>query len=135
MAKWWICALVVALGGCSNELAAPVRTGANGVTRPATTAELYDGSYQGRGALVSANAPGCPIWPRRGVVEIGDATLIYPYLPELILAAPVAPDGSLHAETGRAVLDGRIVNNNLEFAIRTPHCQSRYSMHFVWNHS
>ena len=138
MAKWWIWALVsaAALGGCGeHRLAAPVRTGANGVSRPATTAELYDGSYQGWVALVGANGPGCPVWPRKGVIEIGDATLVYPYLPNLVLAAPVAPDGSLHAAAGPAVLDGRIVNDRLEFIVRTPNCQSRYSMRLVWNHS
>jgi hypothetical protein len=138
LAKWWVCALASAamLAGCGGDrLAAPVRTGANGVTRPATIAELYDGSYQGRAVLVSATGPNCPVWPRNSVVEIGDATLVYPYLPNLVLAAPVARDGSLYAQAGPAVLDGRIFNNRLEFAVRTPSCQSRYSMHFVWNHS
>lgn len=138
MANRWICALIsaAALGGCGgHQLAAPVRTGVNGVTRPATPAELYDGSYQGWATLVGANAPGCPVWPREGVVEIGDATLVYPYLPNLVLAAPVAPDGSMHARAGRAVLDGRIVNDHLEFIIRTPNCQSLYRMRFIWNHS
>ena len=137
MANRWIYALAaaVALGGCGNRLADPVRTGANGVSRPATTAELYDGSYQGRAVLVGANGPGCPFRPHHGVVEIGDATLVYPYLPDLVLAAPVARDGSLHAAAGPAVLDGRIVNDHLEFIVRTPNCQSRYSMRFVWNHS
>lgn len=132
-----MCALAAAatLGGCGERLSAPVRTGVYGVSRPATIAELYDGSYQGQAALVRATGPGCPVWPAYGVVEIGDATLVYPYRPDLILAAAVAPDGSLHARTGPALLDGRIVNNHLYFVVRTPNCESRYSMHFIWNHS
>jgi hypothetical protein len=116
-------------------LSAPLRVGANGVVRPATNTELYDGSYQGRTALLAARGPGCPLEPRKGVIEIGDAVLIYPYTPDLILSAPVQRDGSVHATSGPAVLDGRIVNDRLFFTIRTPACLSSYSAHFVWNHS
>ena len=123
------------LGGCGFPLSAPVRVGANGVVRPATNTELYGGSYQGHTALLEARGPGCPLEPRKGVIEIGDAVLIYPYTPDLILTAPVQRDGSVHAATGPAVLDGRIVNDRLIFTIRTPACLSRYSTHFVWNHS
>jgi hypothetical protein len=123
------------LGGCGFPLAAPVRVGANRVARPAIPSERFDGSYQGHTALLAASGPGCPLDPHKGVIEIGDAVLIYPYTPELILTAPVRPDGSVHAVAGPAVLDGRIVNNRLSFTIRTPTCLSRYSTHFVWNHS
>lgn len=126
---------VAVLGGCGFPLSAPVRYGANGVVRPATVTELYDGSYQGHPSLLAANGPGCPLEPRKGVIEIGDAVLIYPYTPDLILTAPVRPDGSVHAVQGAAVLDGRIANNRLDFTIRTPNCLSRYSTRFVWNHS
>lgn len=123
------------LGGCGFPLSAPVRVGANGVVRPATLTELYDGSYQGHTYLLAANGPGCPLEPHNGVIEIGDAVLIYPYTPTLILTAPVLPDGSVHSVAGPAVLDGRIANNRLNFTIHTPNCLSSYSTHFVWNHS
>lgn len=134
--RWWLGTLLAAaaLGGCVTP-AAPVRTGANGISRPATTAELFDGSYQGRAVLVRATGPGCPVRPRYGVVVIGDAELTFPYEPDLILSAPVAADGTLHAETSPAVLDGRIINDRLEFTVRTPNCQSHYSMRYIWNHS
>ena len=137
MAKSWLVALAAAalLGGCAERPAAPVRTGANGVSRPATTAELFDGSYQGRSVLVRNTDLACPIWPRHGVVEIGDAVLTFPYRPDLTLTAPVAADGSVHAEIRNAVLDGQIVGRRLWFTIRTPECEAQYSLHFVWNHS
>jgi hypothetical protein len=136
VAKRWLCGLAAAamLGGCAN-MAPPVRTGVNRVSRPATLSERFDGSYQGRAVLLATSGPGCPVRPHYGVVEIGDAELTFPYLPDLILSAPVAPDGSLHAKAGPAVLYGRIVNDRLEFTIRTPTCLSHYSMHYVWNHS
>ena len=115
--------------------AAPIRTGKNGVSRPAIPSELFDGSYQGRSYLVRAAGPGCPLEPRHGVVEIGDALLIYPYTPNLVLAAQVAPNGTMHTTAGPAVLDGRVVGDQLVFTIRTPLCESRYRMHFIWNHS
>jgi len=128
-------AVAAALGGCAAPQAAAVRTGALGVSRPATTTELFDGSYQGRAVLVRGSRPTCPVWPRYGTVEIGDAVLIYPYLPGLVFSAPVQPNGSLHSQTGQFVLDGRIVNGHLDFTVITPACASRYSMRYVWNHS
>ena len=130
-----VLAVSAVLGGCGFPLSAPVRYGANRVVRPANTGELYDGSYQGHAALLAANGPFCPREPHKGVIEIGDAVLVYPYTPNLILTAPVQPDGSVHAREGAAVLDGRIVGNWLNFTIRTPNCLSWYNLHFVWNHS
>jgi len=137
LAKSWLVALAAAalLGGCAERPAAPVRTGANGVSRPATTAELFDGSYQGRSVLVRNTDLACPVWPRVGVVEIGDAVLTFPYRPDLTLTAEVQPGGSMHAEIRNAVLDGRIVGRRLGFAIRTPECEALYDLRFVWNHS
>lgn len=131
------CALaaIVTLTGCGDILAARVRVGANGVVRPATNSELYDGSYQGHATLVRAAGPGCPVRPRNGVVEIGDATLVFPYTPNLTFAAVVQRDGTMHAESGPLRLDGRIVGNQLAFTITTPRCQSVYRMRYVWNHS
>ncbi len=126
---------MVLLGGCGDRLAAPVRVGANGVVRPATNAELFDGSYQGHATLVRALGPGCPVRPRNGVVVIGDATLVFPYTPDLTFAAEVRRDGTMHAQAGPLRLDGRIVGNQLGFIITTPRCQTVYRMHYVWNHS
>ena len=130
-----ILAASAVLGGCGFPLSAPIRYGANGVVRPATIGELHDGSYQGNTALLGVRGPGCPHEPHKGVIEIGDAVLIYPYTPDVILTAPVRPDGTVHAVTGRAVLDGRIWNDWLVFSISTPNCFSSYRTRFVWNHS
>lgn len=133
------CALALAplalVAACASPPAAPIRTGANGVSRPATPPELFDGSYQGRGYLVRASAPGCPDRPRYGVVEIGDAVLVYPYTPMLVLSAQIARNGTMHGQAGPATLDGRIVGDRLDFTVRTPQCESRYRMHYIWNHS
>ncbi len=128
-------ALILAVAGCGADLSPRVRVGEQGVTRPATRTELYDGSYQGRVRLVRAIGPACPRWPGYGVVVIGDATLYYPYEPDLNFAAPVTREGTMHDRIGPAVLDGRIAGNQLAFTIKTPQCQSYYRMHFVWNHS
>jgi hypothetical protein len=136
LANRWVFAFAAAaaVGGCASQPAAPVRAGENGV-RPASLSELFDGSYQGRAVLVRNTGHICPIWPRRGVVEIGVAVLTFPYLPGLTFSAPVQPDGSLHAEYGPAVLDGRVAGESLSFAVRIPECETRYNLRFVWNHS
>jgi hypothetical protein len=137
LAKRWFLAFAAAaaVGGCAHQPAAPVRTGQEGASRPASLSELFDGSYQGRAVLVRNTGHVCPIWPRRGVVEIGEAVLTFPYLPGLTFSAPVQPDGSLHAEYGPAVLDGRVAGDYLSFAVRIPECETHYNLRFVWNHS
>jgi hypothetical protein len=58
-----------------------------------------NGYYQGRVREVDAKAPNCSA-ATRGVIEIGDKTLLYAYSPQLIYVASVQPDGTVHAEAG-----------------------------------
>lgn len=99
----------------------------------AVSPRSYDGSYQGRARLVHGSAAACPA-SRYGVVDIGDAALVFPYQPTLVLAAPVQPDGTLHAADGKAVLDGKVVRGRLAFTVRTPDCETEFHGHVVWNH-
>lgn len=99
----------------------------------AVSPRSYDGSYQGRARLVHGSAAACPA-SRYGVVDIGDAALVFPYQPSLVLAAPLQPDGTLHAADGKAVLDGKVIGGRLAFTVRTPECETEFHGHVVWNH-
>ena len=100
---------------------------------PAVSPRIYDGSYQGRARLVHGTGAACPA-SRSGVVDIGDAALVFPYQPGLVLAASLQPDGSLHAADGKAVLDGKVASGRLVFTVRTPDCETEFHGHVVWNH-
>jgi len=100
---------------------------------PAVSPRSFDGSYQGRARLVHGTDAACPV-SRYGVVDIGDAALVFPYQPGLVLAALLQPDGSLHAADGKAVLDGKVAGGRLAFTVRTPECETEFHGHVVWNH-
>ena len=93
----------------------------------------YDGSYQGTTRLVSATGL-CP-QARYGVVMIGDNTLTYAYTPQQVFSVPVLPDGTLHGVAGTTMLDGQISHDRLLMTISSPTCTSRYTTHFILNHS
>lgn len=101
---------------------------------PPSFPQHWDGSYQGRSVLVRANSPACPP-SRRGVIEIGDSTLFFSYLPDTIFTTAVRDDGTMHGTAGATHLDGRIANNYLTMTISSPVCQTQYSGRYVWNHS
>jgi len=94
---------------------------------------LVDGSYQGSATLVTAG-PTCPAG-QFGIIEIGDCVLDYGYVPGLIFEAAVKPDGTLHDEEGKSVLDGKLDGDHLAFTITTPDCKSAYDASYIWNHS
>ena len=126
---------VVAVAG----MAATPAAAADAPAKPAAaeakpvSPRIYDGSYQGRARLVHGTGAACPA-SRSGVVDIGDAALVFPYQPGLVLAASLQPDGSLHAADGKAVLDGKVASGRLVFTVRTPDCETEFHGHVVWNH-
>lgn len=127
---------VVAVAGMAATPAAaadaPAKPAA-AANAPAVSPRIYDGSYQGRARLVHGTDAACPA-SRSGVVNIGDAGLVFPYQPGLVLAASLQPDGSLHAADGKAVLDGKVASGRLVFTVRTPDCETQFHGHVVWNH-
>jgi hypothetical protein len=84
-----------------------------------------NGYYQGRVREVDAKAPNCSA-ATRGVIEIGDKTLLYAYSPQLIYVASVQPDGTVHAEAGGTTLDGTLVDGHLAFNVTTQDCKTSF---------
>jgi hypothetical protein len=97
--------------------------------QPVANAPLITGTingyYQGRVRQVDAKAANCPP-PTRGVIEIGDRTLLYPYSTQLIYVAPVMPDGTIHAEADGTTLEGTLIDGRLVFSVTTPDCKSSF---------
>jgi hypothetical protein len=126
-----VVAAVAALAGCAAPEPPPPVAGA-----PVPLVK-YDGDYQGRASLVSAQGgaqgSACPAG-RYGVIEVADHTLNFAYLPDVVFVADVAADGTIHDTSGPAVLDGRIANGDLTMTVKTPQCQTSYSASVVWNH-
>jgi hypothetical protein len=104
--------------------------------RPTTPSfpQHWDGSYQGRSVLVRAASPACPP-SRRGVIEIGDSTIFFPYQVDTIFTTAVRNDGTMHGVAGDTHLDGQIVGDRLTMTIRSPVCETWYSARYVWNRS
>ena len=104
--------------------------------RPAPPAfpQHWDGSYQGRSVLVRATSPACPV-SRRGVIQIGDSTIFFPYQPDLIFTTAIRSDGSMHGVAGQTHLDGQIVGDRLTMTISSPTCETQYRARYIWNHS
>jgi hypothetical protein len=114
--------------------ARPVVVPAVAVAPPPSYPQHWDGSYQGRSVLVRATSPACPP-SRRGVIEIGDNTLFFPYLPDTIFTTAVAADGTMHGVAGVTHLDGRVADGRLAMTISSPVCETQYTGRYVWNHS
>ncbi|HEX4260832.1 MAG TPA: hypothetical protein VHY76_06995 [Acetobacteraceae bacterium] len=125
-------ALLLAVAGCSesNSLAATFGPAPHVPFRG--DPYWYDGSYQGRARLVHATIPNCPP-TRYGVLEVGDATLVFAYAPDLIFTVPVTADGTLSSTGGPAKLEGKIVGRHLDMTVATTACQTRFDMNMVWN--
>lgn len=123
--------IALGLAGCQSYNAAVLNTISRlPSAQPRNLVNKIDGNYKGPGRLVRASAPGCP--PGRfGVVGIGDQTLYFAYAPNIIFVAPVFPDGTLHAVSGGAVLDGVVGNGRLFFTVRTAYCEARYNLRWV----
>ena len=107
-----------------------------GVTVPLTAGEarVYNGSYQGYISRVSATAPGCPREPGERVLMVGDGVLWYAYSPAIFFTSPVLYDGTIDATSGDTTMKGRIKGDHLEATVKSPTCESRISMDYVYNH-
>jgi hypothetical protein len=124
---------------------APVQPMPPPATPTAVTGKV-DGIYQGRTTLVegvpfvimptdaqppelyaaSKSPVGCPT-DRKGLIEIGDKVLLISYIPNVVLVSPVNPDGVLHASAGDYVMDGTLVDGQLDFTVTGHGCKSVYS--------
>jgi hypothetical protein len=118
------------LAGCAANNVSFGLMNASSPEIPSRQIDKIDGTYKGAVQLVTARAPACPP-SREGSVEIGDQTLYFGYLPNIIFIAPVQPDGTVHAVAGPSILDGRLTKGRLIFTVTTPVCQSRYDLRWV----
>ncbi len=125
-----ILALCAALGGCQTVfdavgVAVPLKAGQD---------RIYNGSYQGDITQVAARGPGCPSEPGERVIMVGDGVLWYAYTPATLFESPVAYDGRIEADSGAAHMAGRVTGNHLVATVKTPQCETRLSMYYVYDH-
>ena len=136
---WTAAAALLALSGCGPTYVA-ARNGYNrtiarlqlaqSTELPGDQIDRVDGTYKGIVTLVEARNPNCPP-STEGNLEIGDHTLVLDYTPSIILTATILPDGSLHARTARAELNGSVRDGFIHFTVSTPVCTSRYDFRYV----
>lgn len=98
--------------------------------QPRNLVDKLDGNYKGPAVLAAAQGPICPSGTF-GTVEVGDQTLTFAYTPSMIFVAPIFPDGTIHAVSGPAVLDGTVGGGRIIFTVRTSECETRYNMRWV----
>ena len=124
-------ATALLLGGCQTVFDSV------GVAVPlsASRARQYDGSYQGYIRPVTSNGPECPREPGERVLMVGDGVLWYAYNPATLFAAPVNSDGEINAASGDATLSGKVVGNHLQATVKSPRCETRINMDFIYNHT
>lgn len=120
-----------ALSGCSTPF------NLVGVATPlsANDAHNFDGSYQGDVDLVSQTGPDCPASEGERVLMIGAGVLWYAYSPTTLFTVPIAYNGVIDGRSGDATLQGKITGNHMLMTVKTPHCQTRMSMDYIYNHS
>ncbi|HEX3350279.1 MAG TPA: hypothetical protein VHS58_19490 [Acetobacteraceae bacterium] len=76
----------------------------------------------------SAKPLGCPP-SSLGNIEIGDSTLLYPYLPNVVFVAPVPLNGRIYAIAGQYVLQGTLIEGDLNLTVTSPSCESQLSFY------
>ena len=81
--------------------------------------------------LAAAQKPfGCPP-DYNGILEVGDGTVMFPYLPDTVFIAPVPQNGRLHAVAGSYVMNGTLTGGDLTLAVTSPNCESVMSFRRV----
>ncbi len=126
-----LAAATLSLGGCQTVFDLV------GVAQPLSAQEsrAYNGSYQGDIKQVSATGPGCPKETGEKVIMVGDGVLWYAYNPVTLFTSPVAYDGTIDASSGTAHMTGRVRGNHLDAVVKSPTCETRFSMDYILNHS
>ena len=124
-------ATALLLGGCQTTFDLV------GVAVPlsASQSRNYDGSYQGYITPVASAGPICPREHGERVLFLGDGVLWYAYNTTILFAASVSSDGRIQASEGDATLAGKITGNHLQATVKSPACESRISMDYIYNHS
>ncbi len=130
MPRTALVAFCAALGGCQTVFDAV------GVAVPLKAGEerVYNGSYQGTVTQVAARGPGCPREHGERVIMVGDGVLWYAYTPVTLFESPVSYDGGIEADSGTAHMTGRVTGDHLAATVKTPQCETRLSMHYVYDH-
>lgn len=114
---------VLALGGCQSAWEDRTRDAARPVV-------LVEGTYKGEVALVSASGPQCP-GGAAGIIVLGDGRLIHAHSPRHNFVALIGADGGVRASAGDATLEGQVGVGQLGFTVRSPGCESRYTLRWV----
>jgi hypothetical protein len=112
--------LALLLAGCGLA-------GQNQPPAPALPAAALDGIYDGRATRELADTADCPP-AGPGMLEVGDATLVYGADAATVFDVPLAAGGRLHAQSGGAVLDGSLNGDRLAFSVSKPGCRVSYDL-------
>ncbi len=126
-----VAAVACLLGGCQTMFDAV------GVAVPLSASETraYNGSYQGDITQLASNGPGCPSEHGESVIMVGDGVLWYAYTPVTLFESPVSYDGTIDAVSGNSHMTGRVMGDHLEALVKSPTCETRLSMDYIYNHS
>jgi hypothetical protein len=117
------CALAAAVSGCGDRGEFIVAGTSSGPTEPQLP---NDGLWKGDATELASSGTCIP--GQRGALEVGDGTVVVAYRPMVVLVAPVGADGVLHAESGGTVLDGKLVDDTLDFTVTEGDCKTRYAL-------
>ena len=66
---------------------------------------------------------------------VGDGVLWYAYTPVTFFTSPVAYDGTIDAMSGNTHMTGQVKGDRLEATVKSPVCETKLSMKFIYNHS
>jgi len=119
------CALT-ALAGCTGQENFIVWGSSSGPTSPNLP---FDGLWKG-GIVRQAQGTPC-LDPQRGTFVVGDGRIVVAYQPNLTLVSAIASDGAFHAAAGDSVLDGKLVDDTLNFSVTTKDCETQYAFNRV----
>ena len=108
-----------------------------GVTIPLQVSETrhWDGSYQGDIRQTAATGPGCPNEHGERVLMVGDGVVWYAYTPVTFFAAPIRYDGTIETTSGSTTMTGKITGDDLNLLLKSPNCETRIAMHYIYNRS
>ncbi len=126
-----LAAAALSLGGCQTVFDTV------GVAVPLSASETrsYNGSYQGTITQVVASGAGCPTERGERVIMVGDGVLWYAYTPVTLFESPVNYDGTIDAVSGTSHMTGRVVGDHLDAMVKSPNCETKLSMDYIYNHS